>query len=379
MKRSFIRHRHEEAGNVVALTLLGLAVAILAGVAVLVLIGYKKQQPIPALSDVDVATNEVVVETDPYEGWATYTNTDLQFSIRYPEGWAVKEHVASDTPSVVVYDARGDISGTSTGRDVDRFEDMAPNAIHIRPRGPRENVVGEKKGPSTVILPIAGASAQDLVLEGTAQSWATIVHFEMFPATWNASGTIFARLPIAEEEVEYRRGAETIPLDSYDPTVGDHARRFGFVDPSARTLLERVLLSFTFVDDREKSGMNESSEGVVSPQQDSRSDILVTEPLANASVASPLVVRGVADARWFAEDSLFSVVLTDEVGNIVTIADVRADAAVANDVSELVPFVATLSFDPGTATSGALVFKPASSASAVTEHSIPVKFGIEAE
>lgn len=374
-----MRHRHEEAGNVVALTLLGLAVAILAGVAVLVLIGYKKQQPIPTLTEVDTVASEVSVEPDAYEGWKTYTNTDLQFSIRYPEGWAVKEYVESDTPSVVVYDARGDMSGTSTGRVVERLQDVTPNAIHIRPRGPRENIVGERTGPSTVILPIAGASAQDLVLEGTAQSWATIVHFELFPAKWNASGTVFARLPIAEEEVEYRRGAETIPLDSFDLTVGDQAKRFGFVDPSARALLERVLLSFAFVDDQEKSHMNESSEGALSPERDSRSDILVTEPLANTSVASPLVVRGVADALWFAEDALFSVVLTDEVGNTVTIADVRADAAVANDVPELVPFVATLSFDPGTATSGALVFRPASSTSAVTEHSIPVKFGIEVE
>ncbi len=375
MQQTTLRyHRQDEAGNVVALTLLGLAVAILAGVAVLVLVGYKKQQPIQSLPEADTAplADQAASGPDPYDGWQTYTSNDYHFSVRYPEGWAVEERYASDTPSFMLYDARGIAVGTSSSATVPKAE-LAGSVVSIFPKGPRIITAGETVSASKTILRIGGASARDLVLEGTAQPWATIVDFEARPTSWNDEGTIFTRAPIVEEEVEYRRGADVITQDLYDPTNGDTVRRLGFVDPSTRALTENILLSFKFIDDRDTSQPGIPADGSSTSTQE-RSDITVTEPLANTTVASPLAVRGVVDTKWFAEESLFSVSLTDGAGTVITIADVRADPAASRDEAGPVPFVATLSFDPGSATSGTLIFKPVSEAKDVAEYAIPIVF-----
>jgi len=95
------RGRHTEAGNAVALTLLGLAVAILAGVVVLYVLGKSSHQPIytPEIADEEVM--EVVEEKKSREGWGTYVNDIYEFSFEYPSGWVVATGTLSTGEPVV--------------------------------------------------------------------------------------------------------------------------------------------------------------------------------------------------------------------------------------------------------------------------------------
>ncbi|MBP9749358.1 MAG: hypothetical protein KBD21_01335 [Candidatus Pacebacteria bacterium] len=377
MPQLYTCHKRTEAGNAVALTLLGLAVAILAGVVVLVFVGQKRSQYIPAQIQIEAtSTDSTVAEKDPYEGWETLLNEQYQFEIRYPSGWIVEQSTASDTPVFTVYDPR-QTAVVASGSASTLPPHGHSNAVSIYPQGSDILTTSEKVTASKVILSSGRASAKDLLLEGANQPWATIVHFEDVPLSWASNGGLYAQVEVSEEEIEYQRGAQVISQEDYDPGAGDVIKRYGFVDSQTRSLEEQILLSFHFLDATGVEGQGTTTEDV--QVQSVREDITVTEPLTNAQVTSPLVVRGIAQDIWFSEESLFSVVLEDVEGNTITIGDVRSDTLLESDGQEDIPFIVTLSFDPGTATSGVLIFSPAEKAEqqpaqGILNYTLPVQF-----
>ncbi len=357
MPQLYTCHKRTEAGNAAALTLFGLAVAILAGVAVLVFVGQKQSHYVPAPIQIEAtSTDSVVAEKDPYEGWETLLNEEYQFHIRYPSGWRVEEATASGTPVFTLYDPL-QLDAVASGSASALSPHLLPSIVSIYPQGSHLLTTSEKVTASRVILSSGRASAKDLLLEGANQPWATIVHFEDVPSSWVSGGGLYAQVQVTEEEVEYQRGAQVIPQEEFDPSAGDVIKRYGFVDSQIRSIEEQILLSFHFLDATGVEGQGTTTEDVQA--QFVREDIIVTEPLPNAYITSPLVVRGIAKNTWFSEESLFSVVLEDVEGNTITIGDVRSDTLLQSEGQEDIPFIATLSFDSGTATSGVLMFSPA--------------------
>jgi hypothetical protein len=102
--------------------------------------------------------------------------------------------------------------------------------------------------------------------------------------------------------------------------------------------------------------------------------IEVTSPKEHALVSNPLMVEGRARGGWYFEGS-FPVQLLASTGE--KLAEVPAMAQGEWMTEEFTPFVVSLSFDAGTATSGTLVLMK-SNPSGLSEHdtsvTIPVEF-----
>lgn len=79
--------------------------------------------------------------------------------------------------------------------------------------------------------------------------------------------------------------------------------------------------------------------------------IKVTDPRPNATVTSPLTVRGVARGNWYFEAS-FPVELLDAAGS--RLAQVPAQAQGEWMTQDFVPFTATLTFTAPTSSTGTL-------------------------
>lgn len=80
--------------------------------------------------------------------------------------------------------------------------------------------------------------------------------------------------------------------------------------------------------------------------------IKATDPRPNATIASPLTVRGAARGNWYFEAS-FPVELVDAEGN--RLAQVPAQAQGEWMTTEFVPFTATLTFTAPTSSTGTLL------------------------
>ncbi len=89
------------------------------------------------------------------------------------------------------------------------------------------------------------------------------------------------------------------------------------------------------------SGFFDNSVIDIKPS-DKSNIILVTSPIKDAEIASPLTVAGRARGQWFFEGS-FPLVLLDPYGN--TIAEGHATAQSEWTTTEFVKFVGNLQFD----------------------------------
>lgn len=80
--------------------------------------------------------------------------------------------------------------------------------------------------------------------------------------------------------------------------------------------------------------------------------VKATDPKPNATIASPLTIRGVARGNWYFEAS-FPVELVDAAGN--QLAQIPAQAQGEWMTTEFVPFSATLTFTAPTSSTGTLL------------------------
>lgn len=102
--------------------------------------------------------------------------------------------------------------------------------------------------------------------------------------------------------------------------------------------------------------------------------IMVTSPLPNTKIKSPLQITGNARGTWFFEAS-FPIMLVDANGK--TIAQSPAKATGEWMTTEFVPFTDTLTWSKNTATSGMLILKrdnPSGLPENDSEIRIPVTF-----
>lgn len=104
--------------------------------------------------------------------------------------------------------------------------------------------------------------------------------------------------------------------------------------------------------------------------------IVVSVPLPNAAISSPLMVSGRARGNWYFEAS-FPVKVYDGNGKLLTATP--ATAAGEWMTMEYVPFIATITFPVPTTATGTIVFEK-NNASGLPEHAnelvIPIRFAI---
>lgn len=335
------KYRTHESGNAVTLTLLGLAIAIFAGVAVLYILG--KQRPIPVPMEVPSEIAEVIppVPQNPREGWKMYENVPYEFSFEYPDGWVVAEGEVLGAPVITVYDARV----TSENGALDAHE--AFTRVSAYPIGLPVGGTGDREEQS--VFTIDGATVKDYVLGTTSQPWARTVRFTTPPSGWSEDGFLYARVRIIDEKITYVRN-DDVPIqeDEYDPFVGDRIVREGFVDPGARVIVDEIVRSFRFLT---TETMDEDVS--TSTREDVSDMIRVVAPSDGAVVASPLNVSGEARGNWYFEGS-FPVEVINGDGEVL--ARVPAPALGEWMTEAFVPFEVSVSFDTGSATSGVVRF-----------------------
>jgi hypothetical protein len=351
-----------EKGNAVTLTLLGLSVAILAGVVVLYFVGRAKPEPVytPDSADEAVFDSENEPIENPREGWNTYTNTTYNFSVEYPDGWLVATGtLQTGDPAISLYQATD--TSMDTGLVFDHFDQTAH--VSVYPHGIATEGILAKMQASDVVVGIPQAAAKDYVLQ-TGRPWATRVTFDVFPSSWNESGFVFARLKVEEEELIYKRGDTEIAQHVFDPLTGDHVERTGFVDTNMREIQTNILKSFRFVD-------GEGEEQTITKEL-----VSIEAPKAGMLVESPLMVLGTTKSGWYYEDDFLIRLVTGD-GSVITEASVTPKGD--TDEEGYVPFEVSLVFDTPTATSGNLVIgirdrTQAVATDTVTSVSVPVLF-----
>lgn len=106
----------------------------------------------------------------------------------------------------------------------------------------------------------------------------------------------------------------------------------------------------------------------------STSEIVISAPVSGQKVAAPLTVSGKARGGWYFEASA-PVTVMDSSGKILGQGFVMAEGEWMT--SEFVPFKGTINFNPGRATSGAVVFNndnPSGEVSRARYVAIPVFF-----
>jgi len=359
MNRS--RPTRSEAGNAVALTLLGLAVAILAGVVVLYYISKSTPHPVSMPEAREEAGEDLslIEDRDPREGWRSYTNDEHEFSFRYPPGWIIATGTVYGVPVVTLYEATQIIATTSPFGVHE-----AEHRVSVYPLGLPAGGGGEVDVPSKTIVPVPQASARDRVL-GTGKPYATTVHFDQYPESWSEAGFVFGRVPIEEEEVGYFRGSTGISPEEFDAYSGDTMKRFGFVDLRAWEELADMLTSFSFTHTTLTAQAVEPIENLIK----------VSSPKPATQVTSPLLVTGAARGSWYFEAS-FPVSLVTGDGEVL--ARVPATAQDEWMTEEFVSFEVSLVFASTSATSGAVILEkdnPSGLPEFARSLEIPVLFG----
>jgi len=352
-----------EAGNAVTLTLLGLAVAILAGVFVLYWIGRDVAPPVPIEQQYTTESFVEEEQPDPRAGWHTYTNDDYNFSFQYPPGWIVATGTVLGVPNYVVYDARLAPIGTTTISLHDIETQVA-----VYPLGmPSALVPADRAVDSTVVVQVPQASAKDLLLD-SRRPWATLVSFERVPEVWSTDGVVFARVRIDEESRTYLRNGEVVSEETYGTSPDDEIVRTGFSDPAIRTIQEEILRSFRF------SVQTDGAPAAGSEEDRSAADaqLRVRAPVSGTVVHSPLEVRGEVLAGLDA-DSL-DIVLRDSAEDVL--GQTVAPFVAGQDNLQGVPFAVTFAFASTTATTGSLIVQASTGDGQEPElfEVIPVRF-----
>lgn len=67
--------------------------------------------------------------TDPYSGWKTYTNSEMGFSIKYPDGWGVRVKRDADPLELNIFEGTWD----SDAPDLELVVNNAGFGIHTSP------------------------------------------------------------------------------------------------------------------------------------------------------------------------------------------------------------------------------------------------------
>jgi hypothetical protein len=83
-------------------------------------------------------------------------------------------------------------------------------------------------------------------------------------------------------------------------------------------------------------------------------EIVIYSPLRGQTIKSPLAIKGEARGNWYFE-AVFPISLVDDKGN--ELAAVQARATSDWMTENLVPFEASISFNPGSASVGTLILR----------------------
>ncbi len=194
----------------------------------------------PAPPDNDTGT----IDTS---AWVTYTSEHFSFSIQHPDEWEVATSNGPMAPLFTFYRPP-----LPEGTDAPLTHHDSGTHVSVYPEGiPTEGIFGETAPTSVTLAEVELEEGLDYQLtDGTP--WATLLQFEVIPASWNQSGFVFARQPIHNLDIYCQTDTgERIEIEECDPLGPPEpitVKREGSIDRETRDIIEAMLATFTFTE-----------------------------------------------------------------------------------------------------------------------------------
>lgn len=298
----------------------------------------------------------------------SYANNKYNIQLQYPESWILFEKSGLKAGKYAV-----NIFKRGTGA-----EQKLPFGVHtglmhsyvaIWPLGLATELpagqYGKLKSKLTLNFEINRRLSKRLILRN-GTTWAYFIVPRDPPENWSDYGFIYAQVQVKNSHrICYdEQTGKKVPQKRCDFLEGDKVVRTGQVDRRDAILIRHILETVKFKKE---------------PKKISGGDLIeVKQPLPNATVTSPLRVKGKAKGPWYFE-GVFTVKLVDASGDVAATGLAKAQE---NWMTEhFVPFKATLTYDsiPGDKHGRLLFIKanPAGKEKFAKAYAIPVTFPSE--
>ena len=188
-------------------------------------------------------TDEAGIITESEEiGWNTYLNEEFGFQIDFPEDWIVFEDFGEGISVINIYELEfGQIP------PFDQFANV--NNVSIFPMGTEAKLIIGETRESEIEISAVVDEAVEYYLE-SEETWATHVTFRKADESWKPWGFIWARAIVDDPDFSCRNGAAVIDIKECDPFGGDDFVRHGLIDLEAQEVMNKILESFRFIEER---------------------------------------------------------------------------------------------------------------------------------
>lgn len=239
---------------------------------------------------------------EPLGSTTKYTSQKWHFSAEIPQGFETYEgQLPGESPVINFYDSSIE---QEPPLGIHNDASMAYMAILPKgfgvdgPGGPRKTLE-EWKGELPLAFDIDNENSFAYLLEN-GEPWAISLSFHSPPQGWNQYGGIYIFYQVDDFRAECfsSNTGEEISMDLCNPMEGDAMKFYGNVSDEKRGALNSILESLYFTT---PNGEREEIGNLINVEQ----------PTPNATVNSPLAIRGEARGYWFFEGSAPVTLITE--------------------------------------------------------------------
>ena len=226
------------------------------------------------------------------ESITEYTSQKWHFSAEIPEGFKVFEgELPGETPVVNFYDSSIEKEppfGIHNDASM-AYITVLPNGFGVDgPGGPRVSLK-DWEGNLPLSFNIDRQDSYAYLMEN-GQPWAVGLSFNSPPPGWNEYGGIYIFYEVNDFRAECfsSNTGEEIPMNRCNPMEGDAMKFYGEISEEKKEALNGILESLYFT---ALNGEREEIEDLIKVEQ----------PKENATVSSPVEIKGEAKGIWFFE------------------------------------------------------------------------------
>lgn len=278
--------------------------------------------------------------------WATYRNEKFHFNLKHPQSWKV-EVVNKAFPLISIYNTSEEVT-----KHPELHADATLSFINLFPKGlgtelpfGKQMSIREYEAEVPVEFKVDPIKSKAFLLEN-GNPWGFFLKPAKPPQEWEENGFLFAQMAVENYSTRCidKESEKSKPMEECDPMMGDKIKKYGSVTEEQREIIRNILQSIHFTGEK------------VNGRKPITDLIQVEQPNRNASIKSPLQIKGKARGYWYFEGT-FPVVLIDK--NDKRVASGVAEAKGEWMSEDFVPFEVKLKFDTPKAQRGYLIFKKA--------------------
>lgn len=263
-----------------------------------------------------------------------YKNSTYDIGLKLPQNWIVieKQGQKTDHYSVNIFKKE---AGSLAKNTLGVHEKMQHSYIAIWPNGlatelPLSQYASFKKIENTLDLnfKVDQKKSKLLVLKN-GSVWGYFLVPKNSPESWDNFGFIYAQIQVENNQTVCfdKQSGQKIPLKQCDFLEGDKVVQTGKLNKQDAQHIRHLLEAIQLQKVKEKVTAGDLIE--------------VKHPLPNATINSPLTIKGKAKGTWFFEGR-FTVKLYDALGNLLAAGTAKAQKNWMTE--DFVPFKATLKY-----------------------------------